>query len=150
MAKVIDISELISLVCDKLIEYGVQPHTVWSDYSYNYRPILHFFQEHGCSHYDEGLLLQYRQEQQERYEREDLLRKNYLTEPLPAKAGRFGVLLKQPKAVSPVNFSFTPIRLSYLKVIGFCFLLQILIFDILLDNFIRHIPAACHKVSPCP
>ncbi len=34
MAKVIDISELISLVCDKLIEYGVQPHTVWSDYSY--------------------------------------------------------------------------------------------------------------------
>ena len=42
MAKVIDISELISLVCDKLIEYGVQPHTVWSDYSYNYRPILHF------------------------------------------------------------------------------------------------------------
>lgn len=78
MAKVIDISELISLVCDKLIEYGVQPHTVWSDYSYNYRPILHFFQEHGCSHYDEGLLLQYRQEQQERYEREDLLRKNYL------------------------------------------------------------------------
>ena len=86
MAKVIDISELISLVCDKLIEYGVQPHTVWSDYSYNYRPILHFFQEHGCSHYDEGLLMQYRQEQQERYEREDLLRKNYLTEPLPAKA----------------------------------------------------------------
>lgn len=78
MAKVIDISELISLVCDKLIEYGVQPHTVWSDYSYNYRPILHFFQEHGCSHYDEGLLMQYRQEQQERYEREDLLRKNYL------------------------------------------------------------------------
>ena len=73
-----------------------------------------------------------------------------LTEPLPAKAGRFGVLLKQPKAVSPVKFSFTPIRLSYLKVIGFCFLLQILIFDILLDNFIRHIPAACHKVSPCP
>ena len=72
------------------------------------------------------------------------------TEPLPAKAGRFGVLLKQPKAVSPVKFSFTPIRLSYLKVIGFCFLLQILIFDILLDNFIRHIPAACHKVSPCP
>ena len=45
MAKVIDISELISLVCDKLIEYGVQPHTVWSDYSYNYRPILHFFQD---------------------------------------------------------------------------------------------------------
>ena len=78
MAKVIDISELISVVCDKLIEYGVQPHTVWSDYSYNYRPILHFFQEHGCSHYDEGLLMQYRQEQQERYEREDLLRKNYL------------------------------------------------------------------------
>lgn len=78
MAKVIDISELISLVCDKLIEYGVQPHTVWSDYSYNYRPILHFFQEHGCSHYDEGLLMQYRQEQQDRYEREDLLRKNYL------------------------------------------------------------------------
>ena len=64
MVKVTDISELISLVCKKLIEYGVQPHTVWSDYSYNYRPILHFFQEHECPQYDEALLAQYRQEQQ--------------------------------------------------------------------------------------
>ena len=78
MVKVTDISELISLVCKKLIEYGVQPHTVWSDYSYNYRPILHFFQEHECPQYDEALLAQYRQEQQNRYEREEMVRKNYL------------------------------------------------------------------------
>ena len=78
MVKVTDISELISLVCKKLIEYGVQPHTVWSDYSYNYRPILHFFREHECSQYDEALLAQYRQEQQNRYEREEMVRKNYL------------------------------------------------------------------------
>ena len=28
------------------------------------------------------------------------------TEPLPAKAGRFGVLLKQPKVVSALCYSF--------------------------------------------
>ena len=31
-----------------------------------------------------------------------------LTEPLPAKAGRFGLLLKQPKAVSALIFSLVP------------------------------------------
>ena len=32
--------------------------------------------------------------------------RNLGTEPLPAKAGRFGVLLKQPKVVSALCYSF--------------------------------------------
>lgn len=78
MEKVTGISELISLVRDKLMEYGVKPHSAWSDYSYNYQPILYFFQEHGTSEYDEELLIRYSQQQQERYDREELLRKAYL------------------------------------------------------------------------
>ncbi len=56
MVNVTDISELASLVCQKLIEYGVQPHTAWQDYSFNYRPILYFFQDHDCSQYNAELL----------------------------------------------------------------------------------------------
>lgn len=79
MVKTNDISELLSMVCQKLIEYGVKQHVAWQDYSYNYLPILYFFQDHNCSRYNEELLGQYRQEVQKRYDGEELTRKNYLS-----------------------------------------------------------------------
>ena len=42
---------------------------------------------------------------------------NMETEPLPAKAGRFKLLLKQPKVVSAQGYRFSPPLLSYFKVI---------------------------------
>ena len=72
------------------------------------------------------------------------------TEPLPAKAGRFCLLLKQPKAVHNLHYLFFLIPLSNIKVIWFIFLLQILVLDVFLDNLICYIPTACHKVSSCP
>lgn len=79
MVNVTDISELASLVCQKLIECGVQPHTAWQDYSFNYRPILYFFQDHDCSQYNPELLGQYRQSLLQRYDGEELTHKRYLS-----------------------------------------------------------------------
>ena len=52
MEKSTDISELLTLTCQKLIEYGVKQHIAWQDYSFNYLPVLYFFQDHGSSQYD--------------------------------------------------------------------------------------------------
>jgi hypothetical protein len=71
------------------------------------------------------------------------------TQPLPAKAGRFGLLLKQPKVCTLKVISY-PFLLPYLKVIGIALLLQILILNVRFDYFIRHISTARYKISPCP
>ena len=73
----------------------------------------------------------------------------FYTQPLPAKAGRFGLLLKQPKVCTLKVISY-PFLLPYLKVIGIALLLQILILNVRFDYFIRHISTARYKISPCP
>lgn len=40
MEKVTNVAEICNLIRNKLIEYGVQEHTAWYDYSQNYRPIV--------------------------------------------------------------------------------------------------------------
>lgn len=45
--------------------------------------------------------------QQAMIEAAKTLYKEYVTEPLPAKAGRFGLLLKQPKVVASSLISFS-------------------------------------------
>ena len=71
------------------------------------------------------------------------------TEPLPAKAGRFGELLKQPKGSAPQLLLFI-LLFSNFKVVRVTSLLQILVLDILFDYFIRHVSATCHKISSRP
>lgn len=75
-------SELISLVCQKLIDYGVQTHTAWTDCRYNYLPILNFFRNHNCTQYNVELLGQYRQAFLLHYAKEELAHKNYLSKML--------------------------------------------------------------------
>ena len=71
------------------------------------------------------------------------------TEPLPAKAGRFSTLLKQPKVCLRKLLIYTSL-LSDFKVIRIRFLLQILILYILFDNFICYVSATGHKISSRP
>ena len=79
MEKSTDISELLTLTCQKLIAYGVKQHVAWQDYSFNYLPVLYFFQDHGSSQYDGELLDQYCRELRDRYDREELTYKIYLS-----------------------------------------------------------------------
>ncbi len=79
MEQVINISELAIQVCQKLIEYGVQKHIAWSDYSANYRPIVYFFQDNECSQYNSELLQQYRQVVTTNYQEEVLTKRSYLS-----------------------------------------------------------------------
>ena len=80
---------------------------------------------------------------------EILIGKHGRTEPLPAKAGRFGELLKQPKGSAPQLLLFI-LLFSNFKVVRVTSLLQILVLDILFDYFIRHVSATCHKISSRP
>ena len=51
MKKVTNVSEICVLIRNKLIEYGVQEHTAWYEYSQNYRPVIYFFLDKNQAEY---------------------------------------------------------------------------------------------------
>lgn len=72
MKKVTNVSEICILIRNKLIEYGVQEHTAWYEYSRNYRPVIYFFLDKNQAEYQPDILCQYQELVQKRFDQEEI------------------------------------------------------------------------------